>query len=318
MPGQQTSLYVRLPIHLTEQELASFDRLRLRLQYSDGFVAYLNGHEIVRDGVSGMPAYNSTADSPRPGSDAMEYVEYDVSSSLGMLCAGENLLAIHAVNASIDQPRLVVRPELVADSLLDLTVSQSIDFRARTLNDGQWSALTVADFELLGDLTDDGRVDQQDIERMCLALQQGDSQFDLTGDGLTDHADLDVLILVGLDTSYGDANLDGRFDSGDFVLVLQAGEFEDDVRGNSGWSEGDWNCDGEFTTADIVAALQAGGYMADANVASSIYRLDSSAVASAIVTSQARWDREAKGDATQDIAEIPLSVRDQALADLRF
>ncbi len=58
----------------------------------------------------------------------------------------------------------------------------------------------------------------------------------------------------------GDANRDGRFNTADLVQVLQAGEYEDDVQGNSTWEEGDWNGDREFDTADLVLALQKGLY----------------------------------------------------------
>jgi hypothetical protein len=58
----------------------------------------------------------------------------------------------------------------------------------------------------------------------------------------------------------GDANLDGRFDSSDLVLVFQAGEYDDDIAKNSNWSDGDWNCDGDFNSGDLVVAFQLGHY----------------------------------------------------------
>jgi hypothetical protein len=58
----------------------------------------------------------------------------------------------------------------------------------------------------------------------------------------------------------GDSNHDGRFDSQDLVLVLQADEYEDDIAGNSTFEEGDWNGDGDFTTLDIIQAFQTGLY----------------------------------------------------------
>ena len=59
-------------------------------------------------------------------------------------------------------------------------------------------------------------------------------------------------------TWVGDANLDGEFNSGDFVSVFQAGKFEQSVAAS--WSEGDWNGDGEFSSGDFVLAFQEGGY----------------------------------------------------------
>ena len=65
----------------------------------------------------------------------------------------------------------------------------------------------------------------------------------------------------------GDANRDGRFDSVDFVQVFQAGEYEDDIAGNSTWEEGDWNGDGDFDSADFVAAFQTGLYEVNSHAA---------------------------------------------------
>ncbi len=58
----------------------------------------------------------------------------------------------------------------------------------------------------------------------------------------------------------GDANLDGLFNSGDLVSVFTAGEYEDEVVGNSTWATGDWDTDLDFTTSDLVLALQSGSY----------------------------------------------------------
>ena len=62
----------------------------------------------------------------------------------------------------------------------------------------------------------------------------------------------------------GDSNGDGIFNSSDFVLVFRAGEYEDDIPGNSTFEEGDWNGDGDFTTADFVFVFRAGTYVAAA------------------------------------------------------
>ena len=63
-------------------------------------------------------------------------------------------------------------------------------------------------------------------------------------------------------TYFGDANLDGEFNSRDLVLIFQAGEFEDEVIGNSTWATGDWDGNGDFNSGDFVVAFQAGGYEA--------------------------------------------------------
>jgi hypothetical protein len=63
--------------------------------------------------------------------------------------------------------------------------------------------------------------------------------------------------------------LDGIFNSSDLIDVLAAGQYEDDMSGNSRWATGDWNCDGEFNTSDILLAFQKGGYSSAATAAAS-------------------------------------------------
>ncbi len=95
----------------------------------------------------------------------------------------------------------------------------------------------------------DGIVDVHDITSMSLAIQTDarEAVFDLAADGgPASQTDLDVLITEILNTDYGDANLDGVFDSNDFVQVFVVGEYEDSIDHNSAWNEGDWNGDGDF------------------------------------------------------------------------
>jgi len=56
----------------------------------------------------------------------------------------------------------------------------------------------------------------------------------------------------------GDAGLDGRFDSRDFVQVFGRGRYE--TGGEARWSDGDWTGDGRFDSKDLVAAFQTGQY----------------------------------------------------------
>jgi hypothetical protein len=91
-------------------------------------------------------------------------------------------------------------------------------------------------------------------------METGSSQGDLDGNGVTDDADLDYLVHDILATHYGDANLDGRFDTGDLVKVFAAGEYEDSLANNSRWATGDWNLNGDFDTGDLVKAFTDGGF----------------------------------------------------------
>ncbi|MCA9212919.1 MAG: lamin tail domain-containing protein, partial [Planctomycetales bacterium] len=74
----------------------------------------------------------------------------------------------------------------------------------------------------------------------------------------------------------GDSNGDGVFNSSDFVLAFQAGEYEDDIAGNSTFEEGDWDGDGDFTTSDFVYAFTFGNYVAEAKPVTTAAAVDES------------------------------------------
>jgi hypothetical protein len=75
-----------------------------------------------------------------------------------------------------------------------------------------------------------------------------------------DQQDLRIWVKGLKHTWFGDANLDGAFDSLDIVSLLQTGQYEDGLQQNSTWATGDWNGDGEFDRADLILALYDGGY----------------------------------------------------------
>lgn len=92
------------------------------------------------------------------------------------------------------------------------------------------------------------------------ALADTDPLAPLDDGTLTDPQERADYVRDVLGTWVGDSNLDGEFNSGDFVAVFTAGEYEDTLVGNSSWRTGDWNGDGEFTSSDFVTAFTDGGY----------------------------------------------------------
>ena len=113
-----------------------------------------------------------------------------------------------------------------------------------------------------GDFDDDGALTENDIQLFFRELAAIDPNlaFDLTGDGHVDTRDRDELILNVFDITYGDANLDGVFNTEDFVYIFITGEYLDGIANNSTWGDGDWNGDGEFDENDIVLAFITGGF----------------------------------------------------------
>jgi hypothetical protein len=166
-----------------------------------------------------------------------------------------------------------------------------IDFRWDGVSDvlvvqpGRVPQLLLQGSRLVGDFDGNGILDADDIDILSGAVSYPDPNdpdspcaqpnpppwcqfafgissdaFDLNQNGMVDAGDRLVWVKDLKQTWYGDANLDGEFNSSDLVEVLQAGEYEDDIAFNSGWVEGDWNGDSDFTSGDLVAALQDGGF----------------------------------------------------------
>jgi hypothetical protein len=94
--GKNNTCYIRVPFTLDADSLADVNELILKIQYDDGFVAYLNGTEVARRNFTGTPSWNSHADSAGESSGP-EYI--DISSFIGHLKAGTNILAIHGMNS---------------------------------------------------------------------------------------------------------------------------------------------------------------------------------------------------------------------------
>jgi hypothetical protein len=120
----------------------------------------------------------------------------------------------------------------------------------------------------VGDLDGGGSLDVADVDALIEKIRgihrsksfSAAEMFDVNIDGRIDEEDLDVWVKDLKKTWFGDANLDGSFDTSDLVTVFQAGEYEDGRLQNSSWATGDWNGDAEFDTADLVRAFQDGGF----------------------------------------------------------
>lgn len=101
-----------------------------------------------------------------------------------------------------------------------------------------------------------------EIEALSAAIRTGSDppDLDINGDGSVNADDRIHWVKENQNTYFGDANLDGEFNSSDFVRVFEKGEYEDDIPLNSRWEEGDWNGDADFTSTDFIVAFQDGGY----------------------------------------------------------
>ncbi len=111
-----------------------------------------------------------------------------------------------------------------------------------------------------GDFNASGALDVADINALAAAVRAGsnEAKYDVTGDSKVDATDHTSWVKDLKKTWVGDADLNGEFNTGDFISVFQAGRFE--TGQEAGWGEGDWNGDNLFNTTDFIAAFQDGGF----------------------------------------------------------
>ena len=113
---------------------------------------------------------------------------------------------------------------------------------------------------LEGDYDNSGELDTADLDLQAIEISDRTNNlaFDLTGDGFVNGQDREEWVVSLANTWFGDADLDGVFNTSDFVTVFQAGRFE--TGESASWTQGDWNGDRRFTSADFVKAFQDGGF----------------------------------------------------------
>ncbi len=123
-----------------------------------------------------------------------------------------------------------------------------------------YSEAYLVDLGLRGDLDNNETLDVTDIDQLASAIASGatDLSFDVNWSGAVDLNDLHYWVKSSKKTWFGDADLNGEFNSGDMVQVFAAGKYE--TGEYAGWAEGDWNADGVFNSSDMVTAFVDGGY----------------------------------------------------------
>ncbi len=156
MYGVNGTCYIRVPFSVDAGQLAQFAGLTLRVRYDDGFVAYLNGQEIARSGSApASPQWNSEAMYIHDDSAAVLFEDFDVAAQLGALQAGNNVLAIHGLNAPATSSDFLISVELVAASVGaptaltytgPITLTDSAHVKARLHTSTTWGALNEAIF----------------------------------------------------------------------------------------------------------------------------------------------------------------------------
>ena len=118
MLNVNASGYLRVPF-TAPRPGGDYEQFALRVRYEDGFVAYLNGTEIVRRNAPAGQQWNSAAGSDRTLSAAVVAETIDLAAFKNLLTTGANVLAIHAMNSAAGSPELLVSPELIGTDIVE-------------------------------------------------------------------------------------------------------------------------------------------------------------------------------------------------------
>ena len=114
---RNSTAYIRIPFSI--DSLEGLSSLTFRMKYDDGFIAYINGVEIASGNKPSSPAWNSDASTDHPDSQAISFVDTDLSTqALGLLKTGNNLLAIHSMNGDTRSSDLLALPRLEAQFII--------------------------------------------------------------------------------------------------------------------------------------------------------------------------------------------------------
>jgi len=165
MYGQNTSCCIRIPFEISEADYEDVSSLVLKVRYDDGFVAYLNGMEVQRVLFSGEPSWDSAASGTHSDIDAIDLETFNLGEHVAALRAGQNILAIHGLNAGTTSSDFLISVELTgstapagglgggvsASAILytePVTLDMSTEVNARALTGTAWSALSQTVFSV--------------------------------------------------------------------------------------------------------------------------------------------------------------------------
>ncbi|NQU24907.1 MAG: CotH kinase family protein, partial [Candidatus Nealsonbacteria bacterium] len=161
MNDVNTSAFVRIPFTATAEQLADVPSLTLKMQYDDGFIAYLNGVQIESANPPPSPAWDSQASDSHDDSKAVVFENLDVSKHAGELRVGKNVLAIHGLNRGITSSDFLINAQLVTGEGTPggvsptavlytgpVTIDDSAEVTARVLDGNDWSGPREATFSV--------------------------------------------------------------------------------------------------------------------------------------------------------------------------
>lgn len=114
MYNSNATAYIRIPFNVTDP--LAFSNLRLLMRYDDGFVAYLNGQEILRSNAPSTLAWNASATTRHANAAALNWETFDITAARPLLQPGANILAIQALNLSSNSVHFFMQAQLLGEN----------------------------------------------------------------------------------------------------------------------------------------------------------------------------------------------------------
>ncbi|MEX2187214.1 MAG: lamin tail domain-containing protein [Pirellulales bacterium] len=144
--NENNSVYVRIPFDVADP--SSFDRLKLRMKYDDGFVGFLNGVQVAQANQPATLVWNAAATASHADTDAVQFQEYDISAFRSALVVGENVLAIHGLNFGAGSSDMLISPQLVGEEIASGSENITVNGPTVTLGGSAW--IDVHEIRLAG------------------------------------------------------------------------------------------------------------------------------------------------------------------------
>ena len=158
-PNEMETVLMRINFQI--EDPSKHNTLTMKVRYDDGFVAYINGQEIIRKnapGIAGSPLpFNSKANSGHKDSLAMKLQSFLIPEGAFSLKKGNNLLAIQGLNDLKGSSDMLLSASLASNKGQDgetvyinipdpITSPVWVKSRSYDSKTGEWSALNSAFF----------------------------------------------------------------------------------------------------------------------------------------------------------------------------
>jgi len=158
-PSEMETVFMRINFQI--EDPSQHNTLTLKVRYDDGFVAYLNGKEIIRKnapGTVGSPLpFNAKATAGHRDSLAERLQSFLIPEGSFSLNKGNNLLAIHGLNDLKGSSDMLLSTSLASNKGQDgdtvyinipdpITSPVWVKSRSYNSKTGEWSALNSAFF----------------------------------------------------------------------------------------------------------------------------------------------------------------------------